>query len=95
VTYRLFDGFDSMNAFFDIQRRNHENGGVANGPGCGRGPGEGTWDNGRKDCFRSNGNEARVMWTHELLYIQADAFRVDGDFAKLEAFWAGAGPVTP
>lgn len=93
--YRLFDGSASMNAFFDSQRRRHETGGDAEGPGCGKGPGEGTWDNGRKDCFKFITNDANVMWTHDLLYIQATAFRDDGDFAKLETFWASAGPVTP
>ncbi len=95
VTYRLFDGFDSLNAFFDKERSSHEKSGNATGPGCGVGPGEGTWDSGRKDCFISGGNQAHVMWTHELLYIDADAFRVDRDFGKLETFWANAGPVTP
>lgn len=95
VSYKLFDGLDSMNAFFNTQRKGHENGGQTTGPGCGKGPGEGTWDAGRKDCFRFLTNDAQVMWTHELLYIDAVAFRNDGDFAKLEDFWSTAGPVTP
>ena len=62
---------------------------------CGKGPGEGTWDNGRKDCYLFLVDDAQVMWTHDLLFIFASAFRDDGDFAKLEDFWKTAGPVTP
>lgn len=94
VSYKLFDGSASMDAFFDIQRTGHQKAGEATGPGCGTGPGEGTWDSGRKDCFKVI-NDANVMWTHNLLYIDAIAVRNDGAFAKLETFWATAGPVTP
>ncbi|MEA2622117.1 MAG: hypothetical protein QOH61_1027 [Chloroflexota bacterium] len=95
VSYKLFDGSATMNDFFGIQRRGHENGGTASGPGCGKGPGEGTWDAGRKDCYLFLTNDAQVMWTHDLLFIVSSAFRDDGDFAKLEQFWQTAGPVTP
>jgi hypothetical protein len=95
VSYKLFADAASMNAFFNTQRKGHENGGTANGPGCGKGPGEGTWDNGRKDCYLFLVNDAQVMWTHDLLFIFASAFRDDGDFAKLEDFWKEAGPLTP
>lgn len=95
VSYKLFSDQSSMDAFFNTQRKGHENGGTATGPGCGKGPGEGTWDNGRKDCYLFLVNDAQVMWTHDLLFIFASAFRDDGDFAKLEEFWKTAGPVTP
>jgi hypothetical protein len=95
VSYSLFADQASMDAFFDTQRKAHEKGGTATGPGCGKGPGEGTWDNGRKDCYLFVVNDAQVMWTHDLLFIFASAFRDDGDFAKLEQFWKTAGPVTP
>ena len=59
-----------------------------------RGPGEGTWEQGRKDCY-SFFDDANVMWTYDELYIFADAFNDKGDYAKLEQFWTTAGPVTP
>ena len=95
VSYKLFADQNSMDTFFNTQRKGHENGGTATGPGCGKGPGEGTWDNGKKDCYLFLVNDAWVMWTHDLLYIVATANRDDGDFAKLEQFWKTAGPVTP
>jgi hypothetical protein len=95
VSYMLFEDATSMNAFFDTQRKGHENGGTAKGPGCGKGPGEGTWENGRKDCYLFITDDAWVMWTHDRLYIEATADRDDGNFAKLEEFWQTAGPVTP
>jgi hypothetical protein len=95
VSYKLFDGSASMNAFFDIQRLGHKNLGSSTGPGCGKGPGEGTWDNGRKDCFTFITDDAWMMWTHDLLFIYATALRDDGNWAKLDEFWATAGPTTP
>jgi hypothetical protein len=95
VSYKLFDSSASMNAFFDIQRQGHKNLGSSTGPGCGKGPGEGTWDNGRKDCFTFITDDAWMMWTHDLLFIYATALRDDGDWAKLEQFWQTAGPTTP
>ncbi len=95
ATYRLFSDKASMDDFFGTQRKGHENAGTITGPGCGKGPGEGTWANGRKDCYLFITNDAQVDWTDETLFIFASAFRDDGDFAKLEAFWATAGPATP
>jgi hypothetical protein len=95
ATYKLFADKASMDAFFDTQRKGHENAGTITGPGCGKGPGEGSWANGRKDCYLFITNDAQVDWTHETLFIFASAFRDDGDFAKLETFWATAGPAAP
>lgn len=95
VSYTLFDTLDSMNAYYDIQHRGIQNGGTLDGPGCGTGPGDGTWDVGRKMCYLFLTGDANVMWTHDLLAIVAHAFNDAGDFGKLEAFWQTAGPVTP
>jgi len=95
ATYKLFADKPSMDDFFDTQRKGHENAGTVTGPGCGKGPGEGTWASGRKDCYLFITNDAQVDWTHDTLFIFASAFRDDGDFAKLETFWATAGPGAP
>ena len=83
-----------MDAFFSTQRKGHESLGQSDGPGCGTGPGEGSWEHGRKDCF-SFFDDANVMWTYDDLLIVADAFNDNGDYAKLEEFWKTAGPVAP
>lgn len=95
VSYKLFDGNASMDASYDLQRRSIERGGTLQGPGCGQGPGDGTWDVGRKMCYRFITDDANVQWTHDMLAISAHAFNDSGDFARLEAFWATAGPITP
>jgi hypothetical protein len=95
VNYKLFDGNASMDAFYDLQRRAIEEGGTLDGPGCGRGPGHGTWDVGRKMCYRFITDDANVQWTHDLLSVSAHAWNGNGDFAALETFWATAGPITP
>ena len=95
VSYELYDGVASMNARFDIQRKGHENAGTTTGPGCGKGPGEGSWTNGRKDCFKFITSDAQVMWTDEQLFIYAIAVEDNGDWARLEEFWKTAGPLGP
>jgi hypothetical protein len=94
ASYKLFADAASMNGFFETQRMGHRNLGQSEGPGCGSGPGEGTWEHGRKDCF-SFFDDAYVMWTYDDLLVVASAFNDSGDYAKLEEFWTTAGPVAP
>jgi hypothetical protein len=95
VTYRLFDGSTSMNAYFKAQVTLVTASGRARTPGCGQGATSDAWDNGQVQCFRSTTGTAEVQWTHDQLYIYAVASRDDADFAKLDQFWVMAGPVAP
>lgn len=95
VTYRLFDGSTSMNAWYQAQVGTVTAAGRARTPGCGQGPNHDTWDNGQVQCFKSAAGNASVQWTHDQLYVYSVASRDDSDFAKLDQFWMEAGPVAP
>lgn len=95
VSYSLWDSTDAMDAFYDTQHLGMTNMGALDGPGCGQGPGEGTWEHGRRFCFQPFGDDANMRWTHDELAISGSAIRDDGDWAALEAFFASAGPVAP
>lgn len=93
VDYQLYDAPELMAAAYDRLV-----GGLPaaelEGPGCGKGPGQARLPNGRKACFKQRG-DATVAWTNDLVYVLAVAERADTDWAALERFWSGAGPVTP
>lgn len=95
VTYRLFDGSTSMNAYYSAQVAVVTASGRARTPGCGQGANHDTWTNGLVQCFKSTAGSAQVQWTHDQLYVYAVASREDTDFGKLEQFWMMAGPVAP
>ena len=85
-----------MDAQYELLKRGFAATGTVTGPGCPSGPGEVTWDVGSKLCYQfSLLNDAKVLWTHDLLSVLADASDDDGDWARLEAFWKTAGPLTP
>jgi hypothetical protein len=93
VDYTLFEGPDRLDAAYQAIL-DALPAGALDGPGCGKGPGREHLPNGRRACFRRDG-EATVAWTNELVYVLAVAGRADGDWAALERFWTDAGPVTP
>jgi hypothetical protein len=96
VNYSLFVGKAEMDAAYELLKRGFAATGTISGPGCGKGPGEGTWDLGRKLCYQfSLLNDAKVLWTHDLLAVLSDASDDGGDWARLESFWKAAGPLTP
>lgn len=96
VTYKLFIDPGSMDDWYDLQKKGiTKGGGKVSGPGCGKGPGESQLDTGRKLCYVFITDDANVMWTNETLFVWASALRDDGNWAKLDAFWSTAGPVTP
>jgi len=96
VNYSLFVDQASMDAQYELLKRGYASTGTVTGPGCPKGPGETTWDLGAKLCYQSSLiNDAKVLWTHDLLSVLSDAMDDDGDWARLEAFWKTAGPVTP
>ncbi len=95
VTYRLFDGSTSTNAWYRAQVALVTAAGRARAPGCGEGSNHDTWDNGQVQCFKSTTGNAQIQWTHDQLYVYAVASRDDADFARLEEFWMMAGPVAP
>lgn len=95
VSYSLFASPASMDAFYDEQLLGMRNLGGLDGPGCPEGPGEATWDHGRRFCFQPFGDDANMRWTHDALAITASAIEGDGDWAALEAFFEAAGPIAP
>jgi hypothetical protein len=94
VSYALFDSVEAMDAFYDQQLQGMKNLGATDGPGCPEGPGEATWEHGRRFCYQPFGSDVYMRWTHDGLAITANAIN-DGDWAALEAFFASAGPVAP
>ncbi len=95
VSYSLFDSQASMDAFYDQQLLGMRNLGALDGPGCPEGPGEATSEHGRRFCYQPFGDDANMRWTHDALAITASAADDDGDWARLETFFASAGPVAP
>ncbi|MFN8621499.1 MAG: hypothetical protein U0869_12215 [Chloroflexota bacterium] len=95
VHFARFDAKASMDAFYDTQLQGMKNLGAVDGPGCPDGPGEATWEHGRRFCFQPFGNDANMRWTYDDLAITASAIDDDGDWAALEAFFRSAGPVDP
>ena len=95
VSYKQFDSAESMNAFYDIQLRGMQGMGGVDGPGCFAGQGAGTWQIGRRFCYQVVTDDANVRWTHDLIFVVADAIQDDGDWAALGRLWAQAGPVSP
>lgn len=95
VSYSLYDSTAAMDAFYDQQLLGMRTMGALDGPGCPDGPGEGTWEHGRRFCYQPFGDDANVRWTHDALAITASAIEDDGDWAALDAFVASAGPVAP
>lgn len=93
LTYALFEDEPAATAAYErrldgIPQADRE------GPGCGRGPGAERLLTGRRTCLR-DGAGATVIWTNHLVAVLAGATRDDGDWAALERFWEGAGPITP
>ena len=95
VNYKLFNTTKAMNTFYDTQHSTIADNGTVSGPGCGQGPGDGTWAHGKKMCYLYVTSDANVMWTQDQLHVVATALRSDGDWAKLEQFWQSAGPTAP
>jgi hypothetical protein len=95
VSYSLYDSAESMDAFYDTQLQGTKNMGGLDGPGCPEGPGEGSWEHGRRFCFQVVTNDANTRWTHDALVTAAFALNDDGDWAALEALFQSAGPVAP
>ena len=93
ATFSLFDSAASMGAFYEEQLAGMRALGGLEGPGCPTGPGEGTWEHGRRFCFALFGDDANMRWTHEALAITASAMQDDGDWAALDAFVRSAGPI--
>jgi hypothetical protein len=93
ATYKLFDSRATMNAFYDTFAAGVTSAGSAQGPGCDEGqPGPSTWEHGRALCYVFLTDDAQVQWTHDALFIRANAFRDDGDFGPLVEWWREAGP---
>lgn len=92
ASYSLFATAESMNAFYDQQLLGMRNLGALDGPGCPEGPGEAAWEHGRRFCYQPFGDDANMRWTHDALFIVANAINDDGDWAALETFFAAAGP---
>ena len=96
VNYSIFVDQASMDAQYELLKRGFAATGTVTGPGCPTGPGEVTWDAGTKLCYQfSLLNDAKVLWTQDLLSVLSDASDDDGDWARLEAFWKTAGPLAP
>lgn len=95
VAYSLFESNTAMDAFYDTQLAGMRNLGGVDGPGCPDGPGEATWESGRRFCHQAFGDDANMRWTHDGLMIAASASNDEGDWAALEAFFESAGPIAP
>jgi hypothetical protein len=95
VSYSLFADQAAMDAFYDSQLQGMRGMGAVDGPGCPTGPGEATWEHGRRFCYQPFGDDANMRWTYDDLAITASAINDDGDWAALETFFAAAGPVAP
>jgi len=93
--YSLFDSAASMAAFYAEQLTGMRALGGVTGPGCPDGPGEATWEQGRRFCYTTFGDDANMRWTHDALAITVSAIQDDGDWSALETFFASAGPVAP
>lgn len=95
VTYSLFADHASMTAFYDEQLLGMRTMGALEGPGCPLGPGEASWEGGRRFCYQLFGDDANMRWAHDALAITASAINDDGDWAALETLFASAGPIAP
>lgn len=95
VSYSLFESNAAMDAFYDTQLAGMRNLGGLDGPGCPEGPGEATWESGRRFCYQAFGDDANMRWTHDGLMIAASAINDEGDWAALEGFFESAGPAAP
>lgn len=95
AAYSLFDSAASMDAAYDRVATEYRDVGSLDGPGCGQGAGEGTWEAGRRLCYTYAGQSVTIYWTHDGFNVLASASRPDLDWTALESFWVTAGPIGP
>lgn len=93
LSYRLYDGNAALDRAW-ARLIDGLPGSVANGPGCGEGPGIRRTGTGATACWLEGG-DAVSAWKQELAFVIARAERADADWAALERFRLQAGPVTP